>query len=120
MVWHPVTRESWIGADRGAGTPLALALAAVPITLNLIVVPSLHLAIQNAKLQEVVDLAAIAAEQTIRGANTGSPCERAQQILISNMAEATKCSIVGEEDTVVATQTVVGIVLNATASATST
>jgi hypothetical protein len=69
------------------------------------------------RLQSSVDMAAIGANQTLRGLNSGFPCVRAKEILTLNMVLLQKCSIVGDETTVVAGITVMGIVLSATATA---
>ena len=94
---------------------LALSAAAVLIYGTVFFIGQVSLA--QFRLQSSTDLAAIAANQVLHGLNTGFPCERAKAILQANVAHLETCSIVGDETTVAATISVVGIVLSATATA---
>lgn len=76
--------------------------------------------IQRQGLQAAVDAAAIGANQTMRGLNTGVPCERAKEILTLNMVFLEKCSIVGGETTVSGSKTFLGMFQSATATAAGT
>lgn len=96
---------------------LAITLLAFVVAVFLAVLSIGGFRKEQARLQTATDLAAIAASQTYRGLNTGLPCERARQILTLNMVKLAGCSIVGDEATVAANLTLMGIVLNATATA---
>ncbi|MDE2408790.1 MAG: flp pilus-assembly TadE/G-like family protein [Actinomycetales bacterium] len=104
-------------SESGSGTVLAITLLAFLAAVFLAVVSIGGVRQTQTRLQAATDLAAIAASQTYRGMNTGLPCERAGQILTLNMVKLAGCSIVGDEATVAANLTLMGIVLNATATA---
>ena len=103
--------------ESGSGTVLAITLLAFVAVVFLVVLSIGGFRQSQSRLQTATDLAAIAASQTYRGLNTGLPCERARQILTLNMVKLAGCSIVGDEATVAANLTLMGIVLNATATA---
>ena len=103
--------------ESGSGTVLAITLLALVASVSLAALSIGGFGLAQARLQAATDLAAIGASQTYRGINTGLPCERAGQILTLNMVKLAGCSIVGDEATVAAHLTLMGIVLNATATA---
>ena len=103
--------------DRGSGSILAItAIGASALALTGVAFVS-QVTAQQLRLQRVVDLAAIAANQTLRGLNTGLPCKNADEIFTLNMVNGDKCLIVGDETKVAAHVRVVGILLVATATA---
>lgn len=103
--------------DAGSGSVLAIALVGAS-ALALVTIGTLgRLAIESIRLQRVVDLAAIAANQTLRGLNTGLPCQNAEAIFTLNMVKGDKCLIVGDDTKVAAHLELMGIVLVATATA---
>ena len=103
--------------DSGAGSVLALTVIGAT-ALALVMVGTLgRVAIEQVRLQRVVDLAAVAANQTLRGLNTGLPCQNAEAIFTLNMVKGDKCLIVGDETKVAAHLELMGIVLLATATA---
>jgi secretion/DNA translocation related TadE-like protein len=103
--------------ESGSGSILALSMLGLVVAVVLAVLGIGGFRQQQGRLQGAADLAAIAASQTYRGMNTGFPCQRASQVLTLNMVNAAGCSIVGDEVTVAANLTLMGIVLNATATA---
>ena len=103
--------------ENGSGTVLVLTIIGAVFVVYSVVLTGSRLGLASSRLQTTVDLAAIGASQTLRGLNTGFPCRRAEQILLANMAQLETCSIVGDETTVAGSTSVVGIVLNATATA---
>ena len=103
--------------QRGSGSVLSLVVLAASVLLYSALFLVAKVVLMQGQLQSSVDLAAIGASQTLRGLNTGLPCQRARAILTINVAHLETCSIVGDETTVAGTTSVVGIVLNATATA---
>ena len=73
------------------------------------------LLVKQAQLQTETDSAAVAANQALRGLNTGFPCQIAQQYLQQDMSDLRTCLNVGERTRVIATHRVGGIVLTAEA-----
>lgn len=109
----------WPHTDTGAGAALLLGVSGAVVVGAIALASALGIALTEAKAQVAADLSALAASQVLRGISTGIPCDRARQLATLNMNPVSTCSIVGEEVTV-ATRTVHrGIVLNATATATS-
>jgi len=116
-----LARPVGLGADTdtGAGAVLVLGVSGAFFVGAIILASVLGIAVIQTKGQVSADLSALAASQVLRGISTGIPCDRARQLAVLNMNPVSTCSIVGEEVTV-ATRTVHGgIVLNATATATS-
>lgn len=106
-----------VSPDEGAATVLGLAtIAGILIAASLFGLVT-KIGQRQLQLQNSVDLAALAANQTFRGLSTGIPCDRARQILAINMSKLESCLIVGEVTTVAGTVRVMGIVLSATATA---
>lgn len=112
-----LTAECLVRGQAGSSSVLLLGLLAGMVTLGAVVTGAGKMAMAQGALGSATDLAAIVGSQTLRGLNTGFPCQRVQQILQANMAHLKTCSIVGDEVTVATTTRVVGIVLNATATA---
>jgi secretion/DNA translocation related TadE-like protein len=106
-----------MSGEAGSGTVLSLTMLAAISAVLLAVLGIGGMSQAQARLQGATDLAAIAASQTYRGMNTGLPCGRASEVLTLNMVKLAGCSIVGDEATVAANLTLMGIVLNATATA---
>ena len=110
-------RETRLAPETGAGTLLGIAaIAGVLIAASLFGAVT-KIGHRQLQLQNSVDLAALAANQSFRGLSSGIPCDRAKQILTINMSKLESCLIVGEVTTVAGTVRVMGIVLNATATA---
>lgn len=103
--------------DAGSGTVLAIALIGAFVAAIFLATLVFRIALDDQELQDSVDLAAIGGSQTYRGINTGIPCDRVNQILTLNRQSLESCLIVGEEVKVAGTSVVMGIVLNATATA---
>ena len=103
--------------EGGAGSVLALGIIAALLVVLSFGSAVGSLTLGRNQLQSSVDLAALAADQNLRGLSTGIPCDRARQVLTLNMSKLVSCLIVGEVTTVAGTATVMGIVLNATATA---
>lgn len=110
-------RETRPPRDNGAGAVLGIAaIAGILIAASLFGLVT-KIGQRQLQLQNSVDLAALAGNQTFRGLSTGIPCDRAKQILTINMSKLESCLIVGEVTTVAGTSSVMGIVLSATATA---
>ena len=105
------------GTESGSASVVYLAVSAAALVIYTTVFYLGQISLGQSRLQASADLAAIGANQVLHGLNTGFPCERAKAILEVNVAHLETCSIVGDETTVAATTSVVGIVLNATATA---
>jgi hypothetical protein len=71
----------------------------------------------EARLNAVVESAALTADDALRGLITGYPCELASEIAVENMVILDECRIVGFEAFVKMHVQSMGIVLNATARA---
>ncbi|MEN9715870.1 MAG: hypothetical protein RJA35_1337 [Actinomycetota bacterium] len=108
---------TWLRKAKGSASILVLAILFALVFLSSIDFAAYRLLAARQELQESVDLAAIAADQVSRGLNTGIPCYRARQILTLNMSNLDSCLIVGSETKVAGYLRVMGIVLNATATA---
>ena len=106
-----------LGTESGSASVVYLAVSAAAVLVYSTLFYLGQMSLGQLKLQAATDLAAIGANQVLHGLNTGFPCGRAEAILESNVAHLETCSIVGDETTVAATTSVVGIVLNATATA---
>lgn len=70
---------------------------------------------KQSKLQATTDMAALAANEALRGLVTGYPCELAKQYMELDMDSVVTCSNVGSETRIIATGTFMGIVLTAEA-----
>jgi hypothetical protein len=101
--------------SRGSGTVLVLALLLSAISFSGMVTFTGNLLVKQSQLQAETDSAAVAANQTLRGLNTGFPCEAATRFLHHYLAGLQNCLSVGEKTRVVATAQVGGIVLTAEA-----
>lgn len=103
--------------ERGSGTILALGAVALSLSLfGLSQIIAFNL-IEHRRLQAGVDAMAIAAADSLRGLNTGFPCETATQIGHISSIQLDTCRIVGFEVFISAHLDGVGIVLSASALA---
>lgn len=79
--------------DRGSGTVLGLTL----VLLGVLMFSALQLPLRGvyelARLQNIADSAALAAEDSLRGITTGIPCEVADVVVAANHAEIASCKI---------------------------
>ena len=101
--------------SRGSGTVLVLALLLSAVSFSGMVTFTGNLLVKQAQLQAETDSAAVAANQALRGLNSGFPCEVATRFLLQNISNLQTCIVVGEKTRVVATKQVGGIVLTAEA-----
>lgn len=109
--------RSIFGVESGAGTILGLGVslaALMGLMASNLVAFGLY---TTAKLQAQADQIAIATANSVRGLNTGSGCESADQIAHIYMVSLVSCRIVGFESLIRLRSTVVGIELFATARA---
>lgn len=81
-------------SDRGSGTVLGLTLMLLGCAVLALFVPFTNTFHMSAKAQSIADLAAVAAEDSLRGLTTGIPCEVAGVVVAANGAELTRCRIV--------------------------
>lgn len=103
--------------DSGSGTILALAVVGLSVAcLGISQTVALNL-LAGARLNAVAELAALAADDSLRGLTTGYPCEIAEAIAKENVAILDECRIVGFEAFVSLHVQSMGIVLNASARA---
>lgn len=109
--------RSNFGVESGAGTVLGLGVslaALMGLMASNLVAFGLY---TTAKLQAQADQIAIATANSVRGLNTDSGCESANQIAHIYMVSLDSCRIVGFESLIRLRSTVVGIELFATARA---
>lgn len=102
-------------AEQGSGTVLVLGLFISAISLAGTVTFAGNLLLKQAQLQAETDSAAVAANQALRGLNSGFPCEVATGFLHHFLDELQTCLTVQEKSKVVASKQVGGIVLTAEA-----
>lgn len=103
--------------ELGSGTILALAVIGLSVAcFGISQTIAMHL-LSEARLNAIVESAALSADDALRGLITGYPCEIARQIADQNMAILDECRIVGLEAFVKMHVQSMGIVLNATARA---
>ena len=104
-----------MSSSKGSGTVLVLTLFLSAIGFTSVVSFVGTLLVKQTQLQAETDSAAVAANQALRGLNTGFPCQIAQQFLQQDMSALRTCLSVGERTRVIATNQVGGIVLTAEA-----
>ena len=112
-----LTFWSIFGRETGSGTILGLAVALAAVSglmASNLVAFGLYSAI---KLQAQADQIAVATANSIRGLNTGSGCETANQIAHIYMVSLDTCRIVGFESLIRLRSSAVGVELFATARA---
>lgn len=80
--------------ERGSGSVLGLLLMLVSVAALAVLAPAFDPIYIGAKAQSIADLAAVAAEDSLRGLTTGIPCEVAEVVVAANGAQLTQCRIV--------------------------
>lgn len=106
-----------LGDARGSGTVLALGAVALAIALfGLTQLVAFNL-LQHARLQGAANSMALAAADSLRGLNSGFPCQTAHELAHINGVNLDTCRIVGFEVFISAHSEGVGMVLSASALA---
>ena len=111
------SESAWAGAERGAGSVLALAVLAATVLLTTIVVLALGLLTVGRSVANAADAAALAAADTASGAIAGYPCEAARAVAALNGIVVTRCTVTGLIASVSVGRRVQGIEIFASARA---
>ena len=86
--------KGWAVNERGSGSVLGLLVMLVSVAALAVLAPAFEPIYLGAKAQSIADLAAVAAEDSLRGLTTGIPCEVAVVVVAANGAQLTRCRIV--------------------------
>ena len=105
------------GAERGAGSILAIAVLGATVLLTTLVVSTLALLAVGRSVANAADAAALAAADTASGAIAGYPCPAADAVAALNEVAVTLCAVTGLLASVSVSRTVLGIELSASARA---
>lgn len=81
--------KTWYVDQRGAGTVVALGLVAAIVGITLVMFNVSNRVIQQARVNALADIAAVAAADALRGLVAGYPCEVAREL-----APVTSCVII--------------------------
>lgn len=81
--------KTWYVDQRGAGTVVALGLVAAIVGTTLVMFNVSNRVIQQARVNALADIAAVAAADALRGLVAGYPCEVAREL-----APVTSCVII--------------------------
>lgn len=81
--------------ERGSGTVLSLGLAAATLALGGVLVATVHLVSVAQQVQQVANLAALAASDTAIGVTPGLPCRTARTIVTLHGFALTSCELEG-------------------------
>ncbi len=105
------------GREDGAGSVLAIAVAAATGVLVGTLLPLLAALSAKQRVASAADAAALAAADVAVGIVAGAPCALAAHVAEANDAAVTACELRGLEATVTASVHVLGIPVTATATA---
>ena len=108
-------------AERGSGSALGVAVLAGVLALVLLVAPLYSVFAMRARLATVADAAALAAADTRSGfsaaGSVSDPCAGARQIAVVAGARLDACEVDGLVVTVVVGSTILGFLVQQTATA---
>ncbi len=80
---------------RGSATVLSLGLSAATLVLGGVLVSTLHLVSVAQQVQQVANLAALAASDTAIGVTSGEPCSTARMVATHHSFALTSCELDG-------------------------
>ena len=80
---------------RGSATVLSLGLSAATLVLGGVLVSTLHLVSVAQQVQQVANLAALAASDTAIGVISGEPCSTARMVATHHSFALTSCELDG-------------------------
>lgn len=86
--------------DEGSATALSLGLSAATVIFGGAIVATLHLMSLAQEIQQVANLAALAASDVAMGVTPGIPCRIARAIVAKNGFELSSCELDGHIATV--------------------
>jgi secretion/DNA translocation related TadE-like protein len=102
---------------RGSATVLSLGLSAATLALGGVLVSTLHLVSVAQQVQQVANLAALAASDTAIGVTSGLPCRTARTIVTLHGFALTSCELDGSRARVSVGDSVWGLNLSRGAEA---
>lgn len=103
--------------DRGSGTVLTIALVGSVVALTAMVVPLYSVLVLRQSVAAAADAAALAAADAAVGIAPGFPCEVAARVATANGAALAVCEVDGLVVTVVAGRSMLGLPVDAAATA---
>ena len=86
--------------DEGSATVLSLGLSAATVVFGGAIVATLHMMSLAQEIQQVANLAALAASDVAMGVAPGIPCRVARAIVAKNGFELSSCELDGHSATV--------------------
>ena len=89
-----VRQKAWAVREEGSGTVIMVAVIALLLMVFSLAQLPVRTLIEQARAEVAADQAAVAATNSLRGFNTGVPCEVAAFVSRQNGARLARCRIV--------------------------